>query len=41
MNLTFSEKTWEQYLYWQTADKKILEKINLLIKIAFVRLLAV
>lgn len=32
MNLTFSEKAWEQYLYWQQTDKKILEKINELIK---------
>ncbi len=32
MNLTFSEKAWEQYLYWQQTDKKIVEKINELIK---------
>jgi len=32
MKLTFSTKTWEQYLYWQTTDKKILKRINLLIK---------
>jgi toxin YoeB len=32
MKLTFSTKVWEQYLYWQTTDKKILKRINLLIK---------
>jgi toxin YoeB len=32
MKLTFSTKSWEQYLYWQTTDKKILKRINLLIK---------
>nr|WP_301193014.1 Txe/YoeB family addiction module toxin [Plebeiobacterium sediminum] len=25
-------EAWEDYLYWQTKDKKILKKINLLIK---------
>ncbi len=32
MNLVFSERAWEHYLYWQMNDKKILEKINELIK---------
>jgi len=32
MKLTFSTKAWEQYLYWQKTDKKILKRINLLIK---------
>ena len=32
MKLTFSTKAWEEYLYWQTADKRILKRINLLIK---------
>lgn len=32
MKLTFSTKAWEEYLYWQTTDKKILKRINLLIK---------
>ncbi len=31
MKLTFSTKVWEEYLYWQTTDKKILKRINLLI----------
>ena len=30
--LTFSEKAWEDYLYWQQNDKKILKKINALLK---------
>ncbi|MCF2947837.1 Txe/YoeB family addiction module toxin [Paraglaciecola aquimarina] len=32
MKLTCSTKVWEQYLYWQTTDKKILKRINALIK---------
>ncbi len=32
MTLTFSTKAWEQYVYWQKTDKKILKRINLLIK---------
>ncbi len=32
MKLTFSTNAWDQYLYWQTTDKKILKRINLLIK---------
>ena len=29
---TFSENAWEEYLYWQTYDKKVLRKINALLK---------
>jgi toxin YoeB len=32
VKLIFSTKAWEQYLYWQTTDKKILTRVNLLIK---------
>ena len=32
MKLIWSEKSWEDYLYWQSNDKKILKKINTLIK---------
>lgn len=32
MKLIFSEKAWEDYLYWQKTDKKILNRINTLIK---------
>jgi toxin YoeB len=32
MVFTFSEIAWEDYLYWQKTDKKILKKINSLIK---------
>ena len=28
----FSEQAWEDYLYWQSQDKKVLKRINLLIK---------
>ena len=30
--IIFSENAWEEYLYWQTTDKKILKKINQLLK---------
>ncbi|MDR0446919.1 MAG: Txe/YoeB family addiction module toxin [Oscillospiraceae bacterium] len=30
--LTFSEKGWSEYLYWQENDRKILKRINLLIQ---------
>ena len=32
MKLTFSSSVWDQYLYWQGTDKKILKRINVLIK---------
>lgn len=32
MKLIFAEQAWEDYLYWQTQDKKNLKKINSLIK---------
>lgn len=32
MKLIFAEQAWEDYLYWQNNDKKILKRINLLIK---------
>ena len=32
MTLTFSTKAWEQYEYQKKTDKKILKRINLLIK---------
>lgn len=33
MVLTFTENAWEDYLYWQKVDKKMLKKINELIKV--------
>ena len=30
--LSFRDKGFEDYLYWQTQDRKILKRINLLIK---------
>lgn len=30
--IIFSERAWEDYLYWQTQDKKTLKKINSLIR---------
>ena len=32
MKLTFSTQAWEDYLYWQKTDKKVLKRINLIIK---------
>ena len=31
MKQIFSENAWEDYLYWQTVDKKTLKRINKLI----------
>ena len=30
--LTFAEKAWDEYIYWQENDKKTLKRINLLLK---------
>lgn len=30
--LIFSENAWDDYIYWQTQDKKTLKKINALLK---------
>jgi len=30
--IVFSEAAWEEYLYWQSQDKKTLKKINTLLK---------
>jgi toxin YoeB len=32
MKITFSKNAWEDYVSWQTEDKKLLKKINELIK---------
>jgi toxin YoeB len=32
MKLTFAPQAWEDYLYWQETDKKILRRIHELIK---------
>jgi len=32
MRLIFSSKAWDDYLYWQVTDKKVIKRINLLIK---------
>ncbi len=32
MKLVFSDSAWEDYLYWQKTDKKILRRINGLVK---------
>ena len=32
MRIVFSENAWADYLYWQQTDKKILRRINKLIK---------
>ena len=32
MKILFSERAWEDYLYWQQTDKKMLNRVNNLIK---------
>ena len=32
MKLIFVDESWEDYLYWQKANKKMMKKINELIK---------
>ncbi len=32
MILYWAENAWDDYLYWQSIDKKIIKRINLLIK---------
>ncbi|MDW7711090.1 MAG: Txe/YoeB family addiction module toxin [Deferrisomatales bacterium] len=33
MRVLFSEHAWEEYLYWQDTDRKVLQRINSLIKV--------
>ncbi|MDO8949773.1 MAG: Txe/YoeB family addiction module toxin [Actinomycetota bacterium] len=32
MRLVFSENAWEEYLYWQKTDRKVVQRINVLIR---------
>ncbi len=32
MHYTFADEAWEDYLYWQKQDKRMVERINKLIK---------
>lgn len=32
MRLVFSENAWEEYLYWQRTDRKVVQRINTLIR---------
>lgn len=32
MKLVFADQAWDDYLYWQKQDKRLLERINKLIK---------
>ena len=32
MKIIFSSQSWEDYLYWQKTDRRILKRINALIK---------
>lgn len=32
MNIRFSAHAWDDYLYWQKTDKKMLRRINVLIR---------
>jgi toxin YoeB len=32
MKIIFSDQAWEDYLYWQSTDKSLVKRINVLIK---------
>ena len=32
MNLTFAPQAWEDYIFWQTTDPKMVSRIHLLLK---------
>jgi toxin YoeB len=32
MRLAWNDRGWEEYIYWQTIDKRILKKINKLVE---------
>lgn len=32
MNITFSSRSWAEYLYWQESDAKLLDRLNRLIE---------
>lgn len=32
MKVVFSDNAWEDYLHWQNADRKVLQRLNKLIK---------
>ncbi len=32
MKLVFADQAWEDYLYWQKQDRRMVERINLLIR---------
>jgi toxin YoeB len=32
VNLIFSENAWQDYLYWQKTDRKLVQRINALIR---------
>ena len=32
MNKVWHDKAWDDYLYWQTQDKKTLKRVNILLK---------
>ncbi|WP_295125184.1 Txe/YoeB family addiction module toxin [uncultured Leifsonia sp.] len=32
MRLVWDENAWEDYLYWQSQDRRVLKRINLLLK---------
>lgn len=32
MNYRFNDESWEDYLFWQKTDKKLLKRVNLLLK---------
>ena len=41
MNKVFTQNGWEDYVYWETEDKKTLKKINALIEDILLSLLII
>lgn len=35
MRLVFSQEAWDDYLYWQKTDRRLLNRVNLLIREIF------
>jgi len=32
MKYVFTQQAWEEYLYWQTTDRQMVKRINILLK---------
>ena len=41
MKLLWEENAWQEYLYWQTQDKKTLKRLNNIIKVGLLLLICI